>query len=85
MRKLSYVLLYITDHEPSLQPLGCYNDSSTDRALSDLYANFRSQIIWTKMELTVKQCARVAYNKGYEYFAIQVYGECFGGKDAGKH
>ncbi len=36
------------------------------------------------MELTVNQCARVAYDKGYEYFAIQFYGECWGGKDAGK-
>ncbi|XP_078360691.1 uncharacterized protein LOC144645089 [Oculina patagonica] len=36
------------------------------------------------MELTVHQCAHVAYDKGYEYFAIQFYGECWGGKDAGK-
>lgn len=36
------------------------------------------------MELTVNQCARVAYDKGYEYFAVQFYGECHGGKDAGK-
>ena len=36
------------------------------------------------MELTVKQCARVAYDKGYEYFAVQFYGECHGGMDAGK-
>ena len=33
----------------------------------------------------MKRCARVAYDKGYEYFAIQFSGECFGGKDAGKH
>ena len=31
----------------------------------------------------MNQCARVAYDKGYEYFAIQFYGECWGGKDAG--
>ena len=37
------------------------------------------------MGLTVKQCARVAYDKGYEYFAIQYYGECWGGQDAGKN
>lgn len=32
----------------------------------------------------MNQCARVAYDKGYEYFAVQFYGECHGGKDAGK-
>ena len=32
----------------------------------------------------MKRCVRVAYDKGYEYFAIQFSGECFGGKDARK-
>lgn len=36
------------------------------------------------MNLTVNRCARVAFHKGYEYFSVQFYGECFGGKDAGK-
>ena len=69
----------------SLQPLGCYHDSYHHRALSDSYANFRDQIIWQRMDLTVNQCARVAHDKGYEYFAVQYYGECYGGKDAGKN
>ena len=34
------------------------------------------------MHLTVNQCARVAQDKGYEYFAVQYYGECYGGKNA---
>ena len=34
------------------------------------------------MQLTVNQCARVAYEKGYQYFAVQYYAECFGGDDA---
>ena len=66
---------------PSLQPAGCYGDDLYDRALPVNYANFRDEIIWDNMELTVNQCARVAYDKGYEYFAIQFYGECWGGKD----
>ena len=32
----------------------------------------------------MNQCARVAHDKGYEYFAVQFYGECYGGKDGGK-
>lgn len=36
------------------------------------------------MDLTVNQCAQVAHDVGYEYFAVQFYGECWGGKGAGK-
>ena len=69
---------------PSLQPIGCYRDTVYDRALPAYYANFRDQIIWSQMELTVDQCARVAHDEGFEYFAVQFYGECYGGKDAKK-
>ena len=30
---------------------------------------------------TVQQCAQVALNKGFEYFAVQDYGECYTGDD----
>lgn len=76
--------LYFTGRLPSFQPLGCYHDSYYGRALTDNYANFRDQIIWKRLELTVNQCARVAQEAGYEYFAVQYYGECHSGKDAGK-
>ncbi|KAJ7365947.1 hypothetical protein OS493_002685 [Desmophyllum pertusum] len=66
------MFVYALEHLPSLQPVGCYNDSLEDRALPVHYANFRSAIIWTKMEFTVNQCARVAYDKGYEYFGVSV-------------
>ena len=52
-----------------------------DRALPNEYANFRSQMNWKQLE-TVQQCAQVAFNKGYEYFAVQYYGECYTGNDA---
>ncbi|KAK2559265.1 A disintegrin and metalloproteinase with thrombospondin motifs 6 [Acropora cervicornis] len=70
---------------PVLEPLGCYHDNISDRALPDLYANVRDQIIWTQMNVTVNQCARVAQDIGYEYFAVQFYGECFGGMKAGEN
>lgn len=31
---------------------------------------------------TVQKCAQVAVTKGYEYFAVQFYGECYTGKNA---
>ena len=72
---------FFTEPMPNPEPVGCFWDYF-DRALPDHYANFRDQIIWKNMNLTVNQCARVAQDKGYEYFAVQYYGECYGGKNA---
>lgn len=68
---------------PDLQPIGCYrdNDDKNQRALPVIYANFSGQINWTQVE-TVQQCAQVALNKGFEYFAVRDYGECYTGDDA---
>ena len=34
----------------------------------------------------MKQCAEKAYEKGYEYFGVQHYGECYGnGTDYSKY
>ena len=70
------------DPAPNLQPIGCYNDSAKERALPVFYANARGNIDWFNMELTVNQCAQVASDKGYEYFGVQFYGECYSGRNA---
>ena len=72
------------DHLPDLTPVGCYHDKKDDRALPDHYANFRKppEIDWTQLDETIHQCAQVAYNKGYQYFAVQDYGECYSGNNA---
>ena len=79
--QLIFLLYFSPDLLPELQPLGCYKDNGGDRALPINYVNFRSQINWTQVE-TVQQCAQVAFNKGFEYFAVQYYGECQTGNDA---
>ena len=79
--QLIFLLYFSPDPFPDLQPLGCYKDNGGDRALPINYANFRSQMNWTQVE-TVQQCAQVAFNKGYEYFAVQFYGVCYTGNDA---
>ena len=78
---LSGNFFFSTEPMPNPEPVGCFWDYF-DRALPDHYANFRDQIMWKNMHLTVNQCARVAQGKGYEYFAVQFYGECYGGKNA---
>ena len=82
--QLIFLLYFLPDSPPDLQPLGCYKDNDRDRALPIDYANFRSQINWKEWPQlkTVQQCAQVAVNKGYEYFAVQFYGVCYTGNDA---
>ena len=79
--QLIVLLYFLPDPLPVLQPLGCYKDKGGDPALPINYANFRSQMKWKQLE-TVQQCAQVAFNKGYEYFAVQFYGVCYTGNDA---
>jgi len=64
-----------------LEAVGCYKDKS-NRAMPDLYANFRPYKDWNNMNVTILQCAYVARDKGYEYFGVQFYGECYSSVDA---
>lgn len=46
--------------------------------MSNQFANLRRiDRITTRLDQVVNQCARVAKHKGYEYFAIHNYGECY--------
>ncbi|XP_028407338.1 uncharacterized protein LOC114529965 [Dendronephthya gigantea] len=49
-------------------------------ALPDLVANLWDKIDWYDMQKTVREYACVAYDKGYKYFAVQFYGECWGAR-----
>ena len=38
------------------------------------------------MDLVVNECAKIAYEIGYDYFGVQDYGECYGnGTNYAKH
>lgn len=74
-------MFYVTDALPELETVGCYKDKK-NRALSTLYANFRGYIDWNNLNATIRQCAFVARDIGYEYFAVQYYGECWSSWDA---
>lgn len=46
--------------------------------MSNQFTNLRHiDRITTRLDQVVNQCARVAKDKGYEYFAIHNYGECY--------
>lgn len=69
-----------SDPLPPLTNLGCFADG-WNRALPVPYANMRSQIVWTNMNKTVSECAHIARDKGYSYFGVQFYGECWSAPD----
>jgi len=44
--------------------LGCFNDDHKNRVLPHMFANFRPQIKWHNMDLTIEQCAKAAKEHG---------------------
>ncbi|XP_048590582.1 uncharacterized protein LOC116619476 [Nematostella vectensis] len=68
----------------TLYELGCWKDKPfPNRALLTLYHNARHNIDWSKwpdMSDIIAECAYWAKVLGYEYFAVQFYGECWGYK-----
>jgi len=71
------------EKKKSFTPLGCFNDAPNDRALEFFLKSFRGSIDWSDMSKTIKKCADVAtsHTTRLRYFALQYYGECWGGTD----
>ncbi|XP_032233886.1 uncharacterized protein LOC116616115 isoform X2 [Nematostella vectensis] len=74
--------------------IGCYKDKKHDRALSEQILNERdtssnvygNQLIdwhdWNDyLSGFACRCAKVARTKGYSFFSLQFYGECWSGPD----
>ncbi|XP_020894702.1 uncharacterized protein LOC110233724 [Exaiptasia diaphana] len=75
--------LLVLSQESQYEPVGCFVDKGEARALPMLVANFRGNIDWNDLTKVVKMCAAAVKAKGYDVFAIQFYGECWSGPDAG--
>lgn len=68
---------------PEFRPIGCFVDSGAiPRPIPKLVANFRGNIDWHNLNKTVLECARRVNSKGFRYFGIQFYGECWSGENA---
>lgn len=74
--------MHVTDPLPEYEPIGCFKDKKGDRAMKDNYASFRFFINWHNLNSTIRQCALVARDIGYEYFAVQFYAECWSSSNA---
>lgn len=66
------------------EPIGCFTDSMKEpRPLPEMIKNFRGgRIDWKNLNNTIKACAKEALKKGYQYFGLQFYGECWSGPEA---
>jgi len=71
-----------TDPLLKFEPVGCFKDKINERALPENYASFRSFFDCHNVNATIRQCAMVARDIGYEYFAVQYHGECWSSFDA---
>lgn len=70
-------ILAVSQH---FKPIGCFKDA-TRRSFPKLIANFRSEITnWSNFEEIIKSCSKLSRQKGYRYFGIQFYGECWSGE-----
>lgn len=69
-------------------PVGCYRDKHTPNArpLPELVANYRDTgLDWHDLySSVVERCAKAAMDKGYQYFGVQFYGECWSGPNGDK-
>ncbi|XP_022798270.1 A disintegrin and metalloproteinase with thrombospondin motifs 12-like isoform X2 [Stylophora pistillata] len=80
--KGKFSVVYSFDPLPEYEPIGCFKDKKSDRAMKDNYASFRFFINWHNLNSTIRQCALVARDIGYEYFGVQFYGECWSSSNA---
>ena len=64
--------------------IGCYRDTLVKpRPLPELIENFRGgRVDWNNLNNTIAACAEAAKKKGYLYFGLQFYGECWSGPQA---
>ncbi|XP_022786860.1 uncharacterized protein LOC111327040 [Stylophora pistillata] len=67
------------------ETLGCFKDSQVDpRPLPELLADLTNEVDWYDPNKVIKKCAKLATDKGYTVFALQLYGQCRSGKHAAK-
>jgi len=60
--------------------LGCFKDTGTTRAFSELLKIFHGQ----NYAKIIQECAALAKSKGYTVFGIQYFGECWSGNNGHK-
>lgn len=86
-----FAVSFQDEAKPKYEAVGCFKDTmKKPRPLPELIKNFRggvgvkSKIDWNNLNKTIEACAKEASKKGYLYFGLQFYGECWSGPKAHK-
>lgn len=72
-----------TGGEPAawISPVGCFRDKRGHRVFPKLLHSFRNDpILWKDypdFSQTINECGALALSRGYTYFGIEFYGECW--------
>lgn len=77
-------------HGVSYEPVGCYKDKLSDRALPSLIGYFRNGIDWSDIDNEARRIVRECADKANarfkttgdpreKWFGVQYWGECYGG------
>jgi len=65
---------------PAAYAVGCYKDNPSSRRMPRMIGNFRSHINdWFNLTNVIELCANQAYNRVFDFFSLQFFGECWGG------
>ncbi|RMX48625.1 hypothetical protein pdam_00008003 [Pocillopora damicornis] len=65
---------------PAFSKIACFNTGSS--YLSDVLGDFKSQVADKKYQVVISTCAELAFDKGYQFFALGYDGLCRSGPNA---
>ena len=65
---------------PAFSKIACFNTGSS--YLSDVLGDFKSQVADKKHQVVISTCAELAFDKGYQFFALGYNGLCRSGPNA---
>ncbi|XP_022336942.2 uncharacterized protein LOC111133135 [Crassostrea virginica] len=61
---------------PDYAPIGCYYAYGSNTGFQTS-VNFRGGINWADIETVIRDCAAETRSRGWSYFGVEFYGECF--------
>ena len=83
IRQNCLLLLNLDQQSISYEEVGCFKDNQVDpRPLPELLADLTGEVDWFDVSKVIRKCARLASEKGYTVFGLQLFGQCRSGKDA---
>lgn len=71
----------VSNDMPDVHPIGCFNDVPTNRTVPEFVRSLKDVFKKSDPRPAIRECADEAKAKGYSFFALQSYGDCYIGND----